>query len=348
MRPPDHWRAHRRRSYGLLWAAIFLVGTVVLAALVVRPFSGGGSNDVADRTQESVVAASTCALDTGCAPPTTPECPSGAECAGDSGLALPSNDFVVASEFPPPQISGQSAVVLEESCSAILYGLRAHERFPPASLTKIITALVAVEQAELSELVDVRVNSALLVASTSSSVMGLEPGQQLSMRDLLYGLLLPSGNDAAIAIAEYVGGTLPAFVSLMNGKVQGLGLQDTRAANPHGLDEAGLYTSAYDIAILGRELLAQPELAEIVSTETYQPRWDGPPVWNGNQWLYEYPGALGVKTGSTVKAGQTLVAAAERDGRTVIVAILSSGDRDYDATVLLDWAFASTTSPCFG
>ena len=338
MRPPDHWRAHRRRSYGLWWAAIFLVGTVVLAALVVRPFSGGGSNDVADRTQESVVASSTCALDTGCAPPTTPECPSGAECAGDSGLALPSNDFVVASEFPPPQISGQSAVVLEESCSAILYGLRAHERFPPASLTKIITALVAVEQAELSELVDVRVNSALLVASTSSSVMGLEPGQQLSMRDLLYGLLLPSGNDAAIAIAEYVGGTLPAFVSLMNGKVQGLGLQDTRAANPHGLDEAGLYTSAYDIA----------ELAEIVSTETYQPRWDGPPVWNGNQWLYEYPGALGVKTGSTVKAGQTLVAAAERDGRTVIVAILSSGDRDYDATVLLDWAFARTTSPCFG
>ena len=348
MRPPDHWREHRRRSYGFWWAAIFLVGTVVLAALVVRPFSGGGSNESTNRTQQSVVASSTCALDTGCAPPTTPECTSGEECADDSGPTLPTNEFVVTSDLPPPKISGKSAVVLEESCGALLYGHRAHERFRPASLTKIVTALVALEHVEPSELVDVQVNSALLVASTASSVMGLKPGQQLPMRDLLYGLLLPSGNDAAIAIAEHVGGTVPAFVSLMNGKLQGLELQDTRMANPHGLDEAGLYTSAYDIAILGRELLAQPELAAIVSTETYQPAWDGPPVWNGNQLLYEYRGAVGVKTGHTVKAGQTVVAAAERDGRTIIVSVLSSGDRDYDATVLLDWAFTNTTAPCFG
>ena len=371
MRPHQHWHLRRRRRPDrLLWGGLLSVGVVVVAALLVWQFATGHgapeveresvvapgeSESVVPNDGESVVAPSTCVPGAECAPaPATPECVGVGDCAPANEGApsapdapLPGNEFVVASKAPPPRVSAQGAAVIEQGCGALLYGHNAHKQLRPASLTKIVTALVAVEQAQPTDVVDVRVNSALLRASTRSSVMGLEPGQRLPLRDLLYGLLLPSGNDAAIAIAEHVGGTVPAFVSLMNGKVQELGLRNTRFANPHGLDERGLYTSAYDIAVLGRELLAHPELAKIVATKTYQPSWDGAPVWNGNKLLYEYPGAVGVKTGLTVQAGQTLVAAAKRDGRTIVVSVLSSGDRYTDATALLNWAFANTTSPCF-
>ena len=166
------------------------------------------------------------------------------------------------------------------------------------------------------------------------------------MRDLLYGLLLTSGNDAAIAIAEEVGGNVPAFVELMNAKAQQLALLNTHFSNPHGLDEDGLYSSAFDIALLGRELLKQPELAAIVASQNYQPAWDGPQLWNGNALLDLYPEAVGVKIGYTEKAGQTIVAAAERDGRRLIVAVLGGWDRYSDATALFEWAFAETTPTC--
>jgi D-alanyl-D-alanine carboxypeptidase len=192
----------------------------------------------------------------------------------------------------------------------------------------------------------VHVNSGLLHASTSSTVMGLEPGMQLSLRDLLYGLLLVSGNDAAIAIADHVAGNTPAFAAMMNVLAQTLGLSDTHFANPHGLDEAGHVSSSHDMALLGRALLEQPQLAAIVRTEHYQPAWDGPEVWNGNELLDRYRGAVGVKIGYTEQAGQTIVAAAQRGGRTVIVSVLSAWDRYADASALLDWAFANTQPAC--
>jgi len=247
---------------------------------------------------------------------------------------------------PPPAIGGRSAVVIEDACDGLLFSHSPDLQLPPASLTKIATALVAADHAQLSDVVDVQVNSALLAQSTGSSVMGLEPGMRLSMRDLLYGLLLPSGNDAAVAIAQQVAVTVPAFVSLMNAKAQAMGLQNTHFANPHGLDDTNHYTSAHDIAELGRALLANPELAAIVRPKTYQPAWDGPAVWNGNEMLGAYPGAIGVKIGYTEKAGQTIVAAARRNGRTLIVSVLASPDRYGDATKLLDWAFAGTMSAC--
>lgn len=264
---------------------------------------------------------------------------------GGSG-APPSGDYVIESTAPPPPISAETAAVIEQSCGALLYGLKAHERRPPASLTKIVTALVAMERSKPSDIAVINVNSALLKASTNSSVMGLMPGQRLSMNDLLHGLLMSSGNDAAIAIAQHVAGSVPAFTVLMNEKVRRLGLQNTHFVNPHGLDEPNLYTSAYDIAILSRELLADPHLARIVRTRTWQPAWDGPALWNGNELLYQYRGAIGIKTGTTPQAGQTFVAAAERNGRTIIVATLRGWDRYRDATALLDWAFTHTQSPC--
>lgn len=336
MRPPEHWhlrRPHplRQRRRLLLIAAIAMVGLVFLARL---SFSGGGQSG---RDAELLVAQHT--------PVPTPTS-IGPSLGSDT--SLPSTEFVFASNAPPPRITGKSATVIEQSCGALLYGLDADKRLPPASLAKIVTALVAVEQSDLSEVAEVQVNSSLMVSSSDSSVMGLQPGQELSIRDLLNGLLLPSGNDAAIAIAEHVGGSVPAFVALMNGKVQELGLQNTHFSNPHGLDELGLYTSALDIAVLGRELMAQPVLASIVAERTYQPAWDGPPLWNGNKLIYDYPDVLGVKTGYTADAGQTIVAAAERDGRTLVVSVLGAWDRYSDAITLFNWAFANTVSPCFG
>jgi D-alanyl-D-alanine carboxypeptidase len=176
--------------------------------------------------------------------------------------------------------------------------------------------------------------------------MGLEPGQQIRMRNLLYGLLLPSGNDAALAIADHVAGSAPDFADLMNNKVGQMGLNDTHFTNPHGLDNPGLYTSAFDIATLGRELLRQPLLAAIVRTGTYEPPWDGPALWNSNRILQLYPESIGVKIGYTDDAAQTIVAAAERDGRRLIVSVLGSTDVYQDAIALFEWAFAGVPAAC--
>jgi D-alanyl-D-alanine carboxypeptidase (penicillin-binding protein 5/6) len=170
-------------------------------------------------------------------------------------------------------------------------------------------------------------------------VMGLETGMRLTMRDLLYGLLLPSGNDAAVAIARRVAGDVPAFVARMNARVRDLGLQDTHFTNPHGLDAAGHYSSAYDMAMLGRYALKEPLLAEIVRTRQYQPEWSGPELWNGNLLLWLYPESDGIKTGWTETAGQTMVATAQRDGHRLFVAVLGSQDRYSDVIRLLDWGF---------
>jgi D-alanyl-D-alanine carboxypeptidase (penicillin-binding protein 5/6) len=318
MRPPEHWHLRRRRPARLRWALALTALLVVVVTLVLWCRPSGGD------TEPSAVST---------------DCPAGADCT--QGGAAPS-----AHEVPAPAITGRAAAVVEDSCGALLYGHNADQRLPPASLAKIATALVAVERADLSRMVEVRVNSGLLVASTASTVMGLEPGLRLSMRDLLYGLLLPSGNDAAIAIAEEVAGSVPAFVELMNAKAAELWLHNTHFANPHGLDEPGLYTSALDAAMLGRAALREPDLAAIVATKEYQPAWDGPELWNGNALLDLYPEAVGVKIGYTENAGQTIVAAAERDGRRLIVSVLGGWNRYSDAIALFEWAFANTTSPC--
>ncbi|GBD14011.1 D-alanyl-D-alanine carboxypeptidase DacB [bacterium HR24] len=261
-------------------------------------------------------------------------------------LPRPTEGPLPTPQAPPPQVSGRAVAVVEEPCGALLYAVNHHERLPPASLTKIVTALVAVDRAPLSAMVTANVDGGEMNFTTGSTVMGLKPGMTLPLRDLLYGLLLPSGNDAALAIAAYVGGSVPAFVDMMNRQVQRLGLQDSQFRNPHGLDEPGHYSSAYDMAMLGRELLHRRDLAEMVAARTYQPQWEGPLLWNSNTFLYWYPGAIGVKIGYTDEARQTIVAAAEKDGRRLIVSVLRSEDVVHDAELLLDWAFSSIAPQC--
>jgi D-alanyl-D-alanine carboxypeptidase (penicillin-binding protein 5/6) len=299
---------------------------------------GGGG----EPPEEAAVLAASCAPGAACATPTPTPVP-----ASGSPTAPPRLQLAPPSGADPPPITGVSAIVLDEPCGEPLFEQNPDLSVPPASLTKIMTALVAVDNTGPDDIVPIDVNGPELSIETDSTVMGLEPGMSLTMRDLLYGLLLPSGNDAALQIAEYVAGGVPAFVRMMNEKAEALGLTDTRFSNPHGLDSANLYSSARDMAIMGRELLANPVLAEIVRTRTYQPAWDGPPLQNLNLLLGFYEGAIGVKTGYTDLAGQTIVAAAERDGRRIIVSVMGAKTDIYaDASGLLEWAFTETDSAC--
>jgi D-alanyl-D-alanine carboxypeptidase len=336
------------RGISLHPAPFLAIGGLVaaIAVILVATSGGGGSQSEApppDQGSNLAVLGSSCAPWQRCGATTEPTRTPRETNAASDPQATPTE----VDDADPPAITGVAAVVMEESCAAVLYSTNPEMRRPPASLAKIMTALVAEESAGLDELVSIDVSGSEFSLETDSTVMGLEPGQMLTMRDLLYGLLLPSGNDAAIQIAEHVGGDVESFVAMMNQKAQELGLENTHFANPHGLDDDALYTSAYDMAIMGRELLRRPALAKIVGTQAYQPAWDGPAVGNLNQLLSFYPGTLGVKTGYTPLAGQTIVAAAEQGGRTIIVSVLGSHWDIYkDVSELLNWGFQSTEPAC--
>jgi D-alanyl-D-alanine carboxypeptidase (penicillin-binding protein 5/6) len=207
-----------------------------------------------------------------------------------------------------------------------------------------MTAAVATDQASTNRMIKTNIDGAKLFDDTGSTIMGLKPGMELSLLDLLYGLLLPSGNDAAKAIAVGIAGDESSFVELMNAKAESLALDDSHFTNPHGLDEPGLYSSAYDMAMLARYVMQQPMLRQIVSTVSWQPSWDGPPVWNGNRLIGEYDGADGVKIGYTEASQQTIVASATRGGRRIIASLMRSQDRYTDSKRVLDWAFAQPSS----
>jgi D-alanyl-D-alanine carboxypeptidase len=243
-----------------------------------------------------------------------------------------------------PFISAKYVAAIEGACGALIFGRDPHGRFPPASLTKLMTAAVATDQADVDTMITSDVDGKALNEETGSTIMGLTPGMELSLLDLLYGLLLPSGNDAAIAIAKGIGGTEDAFVELMNDKAKSLALDDTHFTNAHGLYEEGLHSSAYDMAILARYVMLNADLRRIVSTISWQPRWDGPEVWNGNAFLTRYEGADGVKIGFTEQSKQTIVASATRGDRRIIASLMSSDDRYTDAERLLDWAFEQPSS----
>ena len=283
-----------------------------------------------------------------------PKCPTAcASSAAADSTTTPAADVLGTSSTPEatpteppdfPYVSARSIAVIDAGCGALMFGRNERLHLPPASLTKLMTAAVALDRAKPNTMITSDVDGAKLNDETGSTVMGLRPGMELSLLDLLYGLLLPSGNDAAIAIAEGVGGSEEKFVELMNEKVESLGLEDTRFTNPHGLTEDGLYSSAYDMAILARYVMQNETLRKIVTSISWQPRWDGPPVWNGNEFLTKYEGADGVKIGYTEEAQQTIVASATRGGRRIIASLMRSQDRYTDSERVLDWAFSKPSA----
>ncbi len=236
-----------------------------------------------------------------------------------------------------PQVSAKAPVVLDATSGQFIYEKDSHARRAPASTTKITTAMVALENAKLTDVVTAGPN----VRKVEPTIIGLDPGDKLTVEQLLYGLLLPSGNDAAVALAEYVGGSEAGFAAMMNAKVAQLGLKDTHYVTPHGLDSPGHYSSAYDLALTARAAFQNPLFEKIVSTREY--RVEGPVKWyfkNGNRLLDSYSGADGVKTGYTDEAGRCLVASATRGGHRIITVVLDSLDTFADSAALLDYAFS--------
>jgi D-alanyl-D-alanine carboxypeptidase (penicillin-binding protein 5/6) len=240
---------------------------------------------------------------------------------------------------PAPGVSAKSAVVIDADTGRVLYDLNAHQRRAPASTTKIMTAILTIENGNFDHIVTSDIDATTM---TGSSVMGLRPGVPISERDLIFGLMLPSGNDAAIELAKAIDGSVPAFVARMNAKAAELGLADTHFVNPHGLDARGHYSTAYDLAMLARYGMKNPTFVGLVGTQdwTLSPPSDYA-LHNGNSLLEHYPGADGVKIGWTERAGWTFVASATRDGHRLIVALMDTQDRDADATALLDWGWAA-------
>ena len=232
----------------------------------------------------------------------------------------------------PPAVGAKAALVIDLDSGQTLYAKKPNQPLPPASTAKLMTALVTVQHAN----VDDRVTVSARAAGTPGSRMGLVSGETLTVRDLLYGLLLPSGNDAAVALAEHVAGSQDAFVRLMNETGAALGLKNTTFTNPHGLDDPAQVSTAADLAAMAKAAFAYPLLASIVATPTAQIA--GRKLTNTNELLGAYQGADGVKTGTTDAAGECLVASVTRNGHRMLVVILGSGDRYADARTLLDYA----------
>ena len=243
----------------------------------------------------------------------------------------------------PPSVSAETWVVYDETFDQVLASQDPDVRRPMASTTKMMTALVVLAEVDVTDQVVISQEA----ANAGESEIGLYAGESVSVNDLLHALLLQSANDAAIALAEHVAGSVAGFVEMMNDQAVELGLENTQFANPHGLDADGHFSSAMDLLAIARVGLDDPTFARIVQTTSY----DLPASPDGvartarltNELVRTYQGAFGVKTGFTDGAGLSLVAGAERDGRRIFTVVMGSEDHFADSARLLDFGFEAFT-----
>ena len=233
-----------------------------------------------------------------------------------------------------PGISATAAVLLDADTGEILYEKNARQQMLIASITKIMTALVALEGAPLQQ--EITVTQAHMVEGSS---MYLAPGEHVTVEELLYGLMLCSGNDAALALAEGCCGSVEAFVAQMNDKAAQLGMTDTSFANPNGLDDENHYSTALDMARLAAYAVENPAFVRFCST--IQLSTAQRTMSNHNRLLRSLEGCIGLKTGYTMAAGRTLVSCVVRDGRTLVAVTLQDGDDWADHQTLYEYGFAA-------
>jgi len=311
-----------------LASGVLIVAWLAIAALAVRHVVRLAQQPGPEKQPHAVSATSVRR-----ARAASPPCPAGQICAG--GIRL-------AHRYLPPPILASSAALLDVTANRWLLLDHADVPRAMASTTKIMTALVAITHGHLDDVATADAG-AVAVGQASGSNMGLVTGERLTIRDLLYGLLLPSGNDAALTIAARVGGTVPAFVAMMNREAAALGMTHTHFANPHGLDEAGHYSSAHDLAILARRALQLPLFRQIVDSSAYAipatATHRAHRLTNLNWFLTWYPGADGVKPGMTAAAGLCQVLSARRHGRWLIGVLLNTPDLSTDARDLMNYGF---------
>lgn len=241
-----------------------------------------------------------------------------------------------------PSISARSAALYEPETKSFVYTKNPHERLGMASTTKIMSALIALENVSL----DTQIKVDDRAIGTDGSSIYLEQGEILSAEDLLYALMLSSANDAAEALAYEICGSIEGFCDMMNDRAEELGLKDTRFSNPHGLDAKEHYTSAYDLAIISAEALKNPKFKEIVSTKRREIGSNSKTrvLVNHNKLLKQYDGCIGVKTGYTKATGRSLVGAAEKDGVCLISVTIDAPNDWSDHKKLLDFGFSTVHS----
>ena len=238
-----------------------------------------------------------------------------------------------------PNISAQSAILIEASTGRVIYSKNADKKNYPASTTKIITLIVALENGNIEDTVTVSQKAAF----TEGSSLGLDVDEKLPMIDLLYGIMLISGNDASEAVAEHIGGSSEKFTELMNQKAKSIGVQNTHFVNPHGLHNDDHYTTAYDLARITAYSYKNPLFTHIISTikrdMPYRPKEGDREIYNKNNLLYYYTGANGVKTGYTDTAGHCLVAGAKQNNLQLISVVFNSETVWKDSEALLSYGF---------
>lgn len=236
-------------------------------------------------------------------------------------------------------VSAKAACLMERDSKRVLYQKNAQVKLPMASTTKIMTALLAVENCDL--------NQTLTVPPEASGIEGssiwLSPGEKLTVEELLYGLMLSSGNDAAMTLALHMGGSVEGFAAMMNAKAKELGANDTNFVTPNGLHDENHYTTAYDLALISAYAMSNGDFQRIVGTKTKTIPWEAG-QWdrslkNKNKILWQYEGGNGVKTGYTSNAGKCLVSAANREDMQLIGVVLNCGDMFPESQRMLDYGF---------
>ncbi|MFU0791571.1 D-alanyl-D-alanine carboxypeptidase family protein [Virgibacillus proomii] len=235
-----------------------------------------------------------------------------------------------------PQVSARNAVLIEQSTGRVLFEKQAYSKESIASITKIMTAIIAIESGKMEE----KAKTSRNAIYTEGSSIYLEQGEKMTIKDLVYGLMLRSGNDSAVAISEHIGGSEEGFVYLMNEKARWLGMNDTNFANPHGLDEENHYSSAYDMAILTQYAMKNPTFREVTGAKSYKAENRTYSWQNKNKLLtqyYEY--STGGKTGFTKKTGRTLVSTATKNDMDLIAVTLNAPDDWRDHIAMFEWGF---------
>jgi serine-type D-Ala-D-Ala carboxypeptidase (penicillin-binding protein 5/6) len=278
-------------------------------------------------------------------PPPTPVPPNGSPSPFITVLPTPSDSL------PEPEIHAAAAILFDLGARQPLVSSDAEIRRPVASLTKLMTALVTIERTRPQDLVTVRADAVFGPDRYGAgSILGLRAGEEVRVRDLLYGLLLGSANDAAVALADHISGDVDAFVDEMNARAAALGMRDTRFRSPNGLDDRG-YSSAEDLVTLVSAVREHPLFRAIVATRFHMMPGPGRVrrrIQNRNALLWLYPGATGVKTGFTSGAGYCLVATAERGNRRLLVVLLGEPNEAFsDAAALLNHGFDAFTKHTF-
>jgi len=223
------------------------------------------------------------------------------------------------------RVNARSAIALDKESGTVLYEQNAYEIVPMASTTKILTSLIAIEQGNL----DKKVTISKKAASVRGSTVGYKENEEITLKELIFGLMFKSGNDAAIAIAEELGTSTEGFAEIMNHYARGIGILDSHFESPHGLDSSNHYSSAYDLAILTAKGMDYDLFREIVgSKQISKEKYNFTRDYNNiNKILWKIPGANGVKTGYTGQAGKCLVSSINKDGKDIIIVVLNCPDR---------------------